>query len=165
MSLLVPQTHGSNKPLELWCSACKVRSDESGLRDDPLPRLLGRLLSRLDDLEHLLLSNTPDLGQRHAELGRLLGPLVLDLGGQGLGVGGVRSVEQVRGDGVRGLLLGGGALDVALLVRLDRLPELDLLVVPLLGVQLGPQAAEVLRIFGGLVPFAGGLLAGAFFVV
>lgn len=35
----------------------------------------------------------------------------------------------------------------------------------LLGVQLGPQAAEVLRIFRGLVPFASGLLAGAFFVV
>jgi hypothetical protein len=165
MRLLVPQTHGPNKPLELGRPSREIGPNKSRLGDNPLPRLLGRLLARLDDLEHLLLGDTPDLGERHAELGRLLGALVLDLRRQGLGVGRARPVEQVRRDRVRGLLLGRGALDVALLVRLDGLAELDLLVVPLLGVQLGPQAAQVLRILRRLVPFAGGLLAGALLVV
>ena len=44
---------------------------------------------------------------------------------------------------------------------LDGLAHLDLLCVPLLGVQLGPQAAQVLRILALLVAFAGGLLARA----
>jgi hypothetical protein len=50
-------------------------------------------------------------------------------------------------------------------VRLDRLAQLDLLVVTLLGVQLGPQAAQVLRILRGLVAFTGRLLAGALLVI
>jgi hypothetical protein len=37
--------------------------------------------------------------------------------------------------------------------------------VPLLGVQLGPQAAQVLRILALLVALAGGLLARALVVV
>jgi len=37
--------------------------------------------------------------------------------------------------------------------------------VPLLGVQLGPQAAQVLRILALLVALAGGLLARALLVV
>jgi len=165
MCLLVSQTHGPDKPLELGCPPREVGSNESRLGDNPLPRLLGRLLARLDHLEHLLLGDAPDLGQRHAELGRLLGPLVLDLRRQGLGVGGAGAVEQVRRDRVRGLLLGGGALDVALLVRLDRLAQLDLLVVPLLGVEFGPQAAQVLRILRRLVALSRRLLAGAFLMV
>lgn len=165
MGLLVPQAHRPDKPLELGRPAREVGPDKGGLRDHALPRLLGRLLARLDHLEHLLLGDTPHLGQRHAELGRLLGALVLDLRRQRLGVGGARPVQQVRRDRVRRLLLGRRALDVALLVRLDRLPQLDLLVVPLLGVQLGPQPAQVLRILRRLVPLASGLLARAFFVV
>ena len=39
------------------------------------------------------------------------------------------------------------------------------LVVPLLGVELGPQPPEVLRILGRLVALAGGLFAGAFLVI
>lgn len=50
-------------------------------------------------------------------------------------------------------------------MRLDRLAQLDLLVVPLLGVQLGPQTPEVLRILALLVAFTGGLLAGPLLVV
>lgn len=165
MRLLVPQTHRPDKPLKLGRPSREIRPDKSRLGDHPLPRLLGRLLSRLDDLEHLLLGDTPHLGQRHAELGRLLGPLVLDLRAECLGVGRVGAVEEIGGDGVGGLLLGRGTLDVALLVRLDGLPELDLLVVPLLGIQLGAETAEVLRVLGGIVTFTGGLFAGAFFVV
>jgi hypothetical protein len=40
--------------------------------------LLVGLLSGLDNLEHLILSDTPDLWQRHAELGRLLLPLIFN---------------------------------------------------------------------------------------
>ena len=146
MRLFVPQTHGADKPFELGRPAGEIRSHKCRLRDHPLPRLLGRLLARLDDLEHLLLGDTPDFRKRDGELGRLLGPLVLDLRRQGFRVGWIGAVEEVGRDGLRGLLLGRGALDVALLVGLDRLAQLDLLVVPLLGVQLGPQAAEVLGV-------------------
>ena len=72
--------------------------------------------------------------------------------------GGIRTVEQVRGYGVRGFLLIGGALDVALLVLLDGLAHLDLLGMALLRVQLGPQAAQVLRILALLVTLARRLL-------
>ena len=116
-------------------------------------------------LEQLLFADTPDLGDRHGKPGGLLGALVLDLGAQGLGGGGVGAVEQVGRDGVGGLLLGGGALDVALLVLLDGLAHLDLLRVALLGVQLGPQAAQVLGILALLVALARGLLARALLVV
>jgi hypothetical protein len=50
-------------------------------------------------------------------------------------------------------------------VRLDLLPELNLLVVTLLGVQLGPQAAQVLCILARLVAFTGGLLPCPLLVV
>lgn len=184
--LLVPQTHRPYKPFKLGrSSGCRQKfvsiiidsispsrlghteiwPNKCRLGNDPLPRLLGRLLARLDNLEHLLLCNTPDLGQWHGELGGLLGPLILDLRAQRLGIGRIRSVKQIAGDRVGGLLLGSGALDVALLVSLDRLAQLDLLVVPFLGIEFGPQAAEVLCILGRLVTFTGGLFTCAFFVV
>jgi hypothetical protein len=50
-------------------------------------------------------------------------------------------------------------------VLLDLLAHLDLLRVPLLGVQLGPQAAQVLRILALLVALARRLLARALLVV
>jgi hypothetical protein len=50
-------------------------------------------------------------------------------------------------------------------VLLDGLAHLDLLGVALLGVQLGPQAAQVLRILALLVALAGGLLALPLLVV
>lgn len=112
-------------------------------------------------LEQLFLADPLDLGNGHREPRRLLGSLILDLRAQRLGRGRVGAVEQVRGDGVGGLLLGRVALDVALLVLLDGLAHLYLLGVPLLGVQLGPQAAEVLRILTLLMALAGGLLARA----
>lgn len=95
MRLLVSETHRTNEPLELGRPSREIGTNKCRLGNDTLPRLLGRLLSRLDDLEHLLLGDTPHLGQRHGELGRLLGPLVLDLGAERLGVGRGRTVEQV----------------------------------------------------------------------
>jgi hypothetical protein len=50
-------------------------------------------------------------------------------------------------------------------VLLDGLAHLDLLGVPLLGEQLGPQAAQVLRILALLVALARRLLARALLVV
>jgi hypothetical protein len=50
-------------------------------------------------------------------------------------------------------------------VLLDRLAHLDLLGMSLLSIQLGAQAAQVLRILALLVPLAGGLLARALVMV
>lgn len=80
---------------------------------------------------------------------------------QSLRTRGVRTVEQVSGNGVRRILLLGGALDVALLVLLDGLAHLDLLGMTLLGEELGPQAAQVLCILALLVTLTGSLLACA----
>lgn len=165
IGLLVPQTHGPDEPLVLDRSAGEVVPDEGRLRDHALPRLLGRLLARLDHLEHLLLADTSDLGQRHGELGRLLGALVLDRAGQRLGVGRLRTVEQVVGERGGRRLLGRRGLDILLLLRLDALPHLDLLRMALLVVELGPQAAQVLRILRLLVEFTGLALADALLVV
>jgi hypothetical protein len=104
------------------------------------------LLSGVDNLEHLLLTDTLDLRQGNSELGGLLITLILDSTGQGLGVGGLRSVEQVLGQRGLGGLVGGGGLDILLFLLLDALLHLDLLLVTLLLVQLGPQASEVLGI-------------------
>lgn len=119
----------------------------------------------MHNLEHLLLGDTLDLRQRHSEPSRLLGSLVLDGRTQSLGGCGVVSVEQVGGDGVRRLLVGGGGLDVALLVGLDLLAHLDLLLVSLLGVHLGAQSTEVLSLLGGVVALTGGLLACTLFMI
>lgn len=118
----------------------------------------------MDNLEHLLLRDTAHLRHRHGELGGLLIPTVLDSRRQRLGVGSIRSVEQVSRHRVLGLLFRAG-LDVLLFLRLDALPHLDLLLVALLLVQLGPQAAKVLSILGALVAFTRGLLATPFIVV
>jgi hypothetical protein len=124
-----------------------------------------RLLARIDNLEHLLLTNPLHLGQRHRKLSRLLSPLILDRTGQRLGVGRLRPVKQVLGQGGLGRLVGRGGLDVLLLLGLDALAHLDLLGMPLLLVQLGPQAAQVLGILGLLVRFSGLLLADTLVVV
>jgi hypothetical protein len=50
-------------------------------------------------------------------------------------------------------------------VRADRLFHLDLLFATLFGVQLGAQAAVVLRLLGSIVAFSGDALALAFVVV
>lgn len=165
IGFLVPQTHRADETLVLDGSASEVAPDKRRLGDHPLPALLVRLLARVDNLEHLLLTDPLHLGQRHRELGRLLSPLVLDRTGQCLGVGRLRPVKQVLGQGGLGRLGGGGGLDVLLLLGLDAFAHLDLLGMALLLVQLGPQAAQVLGILGLFVRFTGLALADALIVV
>ena len=146
---LVAQAHGPDEALVLDWAAGEVGPDKGRLRDHALPRLLARLLARLDHLEHLLLADALDLGERYRELGRLFGPLVLDGGGERFGVGGLATVEEVVGEWGGGGFLGGGRLDVAFFVRFDGFFHLDLLGVALLLVEFGAEAAQVLRILAG----------------
>lgn len=165
IGLLVPQPHGPNKPLVLDRSPGEIVAHKGRLGDHPLPRLLVRLLPSIDNLEHLLLADTLHLGQRHRKLGRLLVPLVLDGTRKRLGVGRLRAVQQILRQRGLGGLFGRRRLDVLLLLRLDALLHLDLLRMALLLVHLGPQAAQVLGIFGLLVTFTGLALPGALFMV
>lgn len=107
IGLLVTQTHGPNKPLVLDGSSREIGPDKRGLGDHSFPTLLRSLLPRLDDLEHLILSNTADFRKRHAELGGFLITLVLDGRGEGFGGCGIRAVEQVVGERCAGGLCGG----------------------------------------------------------
>lgn len=165
VGLLVTQTHGTNESLVLDGPTSKVVTDESRLGDHTLPGLLVGLLSGIDNLEHLLLTDTLHLRQRHGKLGRLLLTLILDSTGQGLGVGGLGSVEQVLGQRSLGRLVGSGRLDVLLLLSLDALLHLNLLLVALLLVQLGPQASKVLGIKGLLVALTSLALADTLIVI
>lgn len=123
------------------------------------------LLSGVDNLEHLLLTDTLNLGQGHSELSRLLSTLILNSTRQGLGVGGLGTVEQVLGQRGLGGLVGSGGLDVLLLLLFDALLHLNLLLVALLLVQLGPQTTQVLRIVRGLVRLTSLTLAHPLIVI
>lgn len=123
------------------------------------------LLSGVDNLEHLLLANTLDLRQGHSKLSSLLITLVLDSTGESLGVGLLRAVEQVLGQRSLGRLVGCGRLDVLLLLGLDTLLHLNLLLVAVLLVQLGPQTTQVLGIVRRLVSLTSLALACALLVI
>lgn len=157
--LLVTQTHRPDESLVLHRPSRELRPDERRLGDHPLPTLLPRLFTGLDDLEHLILGDSLDSRQRHRELGGLLSTLLLDGGGERFRGVGLLTVEQVRREGLGGGLGRRGRLERFLLVRFERLLELDLLVVALLGVEFRAEAVEVLRIFGGFVAFTCGALA------
>lgn len=163
--LLVAQTHGADEALVLDRTTREPGTHEGGLGDHALPTLLGGLLARLDDAEHLLLADTLDLGQRNGEAGGLLVTLLLDGRGEGFGVLLVGAVQQVLRQGLGAGLCGLGRLEVALLVGADRLLHLDLLLAALLGVQLGAQAAVVLRLLAAIVALTRELLALALVVV
>lgn len=165
VGLLVTEPHRTDETLVLDRPSREVGAHEGRLGHHALPTLLVRLLASMHNLEHLLLGNTLDLGQGHGEPSSLLGSLVLDGGTQSLSGCGVVSVEQVGGDGVCRLLVGGGGFDVALLVGLDLFAHLDLLLVPLLGVHLGAQTAEVLSLLRGVMTLTGGLLACTLFMI
>ncbi|KAI6759013.1 hypothetical protein HG531_014009 [Fusarium graminearum] len=85
VGLLVTETHGADEALVLGVASSEVGSDKGGLGDHALPGLLLDLLSGLDNLEHLLLADTADLGQGDGKLGSLLGSLVLDSTAESLG--------------------------------------------------------------------------------
>ena len=164
VGLLVTETHGSDEALVLGVASSEVGSDKGRLGDHALPGLFLDLLSGLDNLEHLLFTDTSDLGQGHGKLGSLLGSLVLDSAAESLGSRRVGTVQKVRGHGCRRLLLVGG-LDVALLVSLDLLLHLNLLLVSLLLVKLSPETTQVLSILRGLVALTGGTLANSFLMI
>lgn len=163
--LLVTQTHRSDETFTLGVNSGEVIADESGLRDHSLPGLLMRLLSGVDNLEHLLLTDTLDLRQRHRKLGGLFLTLILDSARKCLGIGGLGTVEQILWQRRLGWFVGRGRLDILLLLRLDALPHLDLLGMALLLVQLGPQTTQVLGILGLLMGFTGLALADSLVVV
>ena len=94
IGLLVSQSHGSNEPLHLYGFSREPLPDKRSLVDHSLPTLT-LLRTRLDDLEHLLLCNPSDLGQRHTVLGRLILSPLLDTARQGLGILLTLSVQQV----------------------------------------------------------------------
>lgn len=165
VALLVTETHRTNESLVLDWATCEIWSDEGWLGDHALPSLLRSLLSGLDNLEHLILSDTADLWQRNAELRSLLISLVLNSGGQSLSVRWVGTVEEILRKWCGRWLGWGGRLDVALLVGLDLLLHLDLLVVTLLLVELGAETSELLCVLGLLVALTGGALALALLVV
>ena len=154
-----------NEPLVFHGSSGEIRTDECRLGDHALPTLLRSLLTRLDDFEHFLLRNTPDLWERHTEFGSLFRPLILDSATQSLGIALIAAIQKVGRQRSVGGLCGLGGLDVAFLVGLDLFLHLDLLLAAFLLVEFGAQATEVLGVFAGGVAFAGGALASALFVV
>lgn len=164
IGLLITETHRSNEALMLGVASSEVGSDKGRLGNHALPSLLLDLLTGLDNLEHLLLADTSDLGQGNGKLGRLLSSLVLDGTAESLGSRRVCAVQQIRGHRCCGLLLVGG-LDVALLVRLDGLPHLNLLLMSLLLVQLGSETAQILGVLRSLVALTGGTLANSFLMI
>ena len=97
-------------------SACDIRqrtwSNKSRLRNHPLPALLGGLLSRLHNLEHLLFCNTPHFRQWHTKFRSFLRSLVLDRTGQGLCIRRIRPIKQILGKWCAGGLIRGGGFDI-----------------------------------------------------
>ena len=163
--LLVTETHGSNEPFVLHRSSRKVVAHKRRFRNHALPALLVCLLARVHHLEHLLLTDTLHLWQRHLELGSLLRSLVLNRTTQCLGIRSLRSIQKIVGQGGRRRFLWSGGFDILLFLRLDALAHLNLFGMAFLLVEFGTQAAEGLGFVGGSVGFTGGALAGAFLVV
>lgn len=83
--LFVPQRHRSDEPLHLNRLPGEALSNERSLGDHPLPRL-GLGLSRLEHLEHLVLSDSSDLGKRDGVLGSSVFTSLLDGGGERFGI-------------------------------------------------------------------------------
>lgn len=150
------ESHRANEALELDGLAGESLADERGLVDHALPALV-LVLSGLDDLEHLLLGNTADLGKGDRVLCGAVLPPVLDGGRERLCV--LKPLERVyrvthlltltvKKIGGESALLDGTVvllLDVALVVGLELLLHLHLLGVTLSVVQLGLVADHLLR--------------------
>ena len=165
MCAFIAESHGADEALVLYGPPREIRAHKRRLGDHPLPPLLLGLGTRLDDLEHLVLGDSLDARQRDREFRGFLLPLLLDRGRQRLGDVGLLAVEEVRRKRLRGGRGWSRGFHRLLLVRFERLAQLQLLGVPLLGVEFGSQPVQLLRIFRQLVRFASGLFALAFFVV
>ena len=139
-------------------------SDKGSLGDHALPSL-ALALSGLEDLEHLVLGDTSDLGERDGKLAGLFLALLLDRRRERLGVVLALAVEQVGRQGTLGEGRRVLGLDVALLVSLDRLLHGDLFGVPASVHHLGLVAVQGLCHLRLLVHLTGGALALALLVV
>jgi hypothetical protein len=152
VSLLVSHGHRPNESFHLHRLSRESLSNESGLVDHSLPTL-GLLRSGLDDLEHLLFGNSSNLGQRNAVFRSLVLSPLLNTARQCLGILLTLTIQQV---GRQCPLLGGrivGLLDVALIVSLKGLLELNLLGVSFSVVELGFYTVEFLGYGRGFVRF------------
>jgi len=77
VGLLVPQRHRPDEPLHLHRLPGETLPNERRLRDHSLPRL-GLGLSGLEDLEHLVLGDSSNLGQGNRVLGSSILSSLLD---------------------------------------------------------------------------------------
>lgn len=68
VGLLVPERHRPNEPLHLNRLSGETFTDKGSLGNHSLPRL-GLGLSRLENLEHLVLGNSSNFGERDRVLG------------------------------------------------------------------------------------------------
>lgn len=85
VGLLVPERHRSNEPLHLYRLPREPLADKCRLAHHPLPAL-GLGLSRLEDLEHLVLGDSAHFGQGDRVLGRAVLSALLDGRRERLGV-------------------------------------------------------------------------------
>lgn len=90
---LVAQSHGSHESLHFDRFTGKALTDESSLCDHALPRFF-LALPGTHDLEHLVFCDTPNFGQRYGIFCGFVLSLLLDGGGQCLGVLLTLSVKQ-----------------------------------------------------------------------
>lgn len=150
--LLVPKSHGPDKPLHLYRLTREAFTNERSLGDHTLPGLAFAFPSA-HNFEHLVLRNPADLGQRHGILGRLLFPLFFDCGRKRLRIFLALAVEEVGGQCAVRNGRGVGLLDVPLVVRLERLLELNLLSMALGVKEFSLKAKGFLRDSRGTMGF------------
>ena len=155
VGLFVSQSHGPDEPFHLDGLSGESLSHKGGLVNHTLPRL-GLLRTRLDDLEHFLFGDSPDFGQRHAVLGRLVLSPLLDTARKSLGILLTLSVQQIGRESTLGSSGIVRLFDVALVVSLEGLFELDLLGVSFGMVELCLDTVEFLSDGRVLVGFTGG---------
>ena len=165
--------HGPHTPctthLELDGFSGESLSDKCSLVDHSLPAL-SLVFTRLDDLEHFLLGDTPHFGQRHGILGRSILSAVLDSRTKSFCV--LESTSRnitahlltftVKQIGRESALFDSSIvllLDVSLVVRLERLFHLNLFRVSLGMVKLGLVSKHLLRLLRSSVDLSSGTLS------
>lgn len=158
VGFFVAQCHGTDETFHFYWFSCKAFADKGSFSEHALPRL-ALALARLDNLEHLVLCDTPDFGQGHGILCSLVFAFLLDCARESLGVLLALAVEEVCRERTVGDSRGVCLLDVALVVGLEGLFELDLFGVAFGVEELGLDAECLLCECGGLVDLSGLTLA------
>lgn len=141
VGLLKAQAHRANKALIFGGLSGEALANIGDLGNHAFP-LLFLTLARLNNLEHLVLGNGPDLWERDVPLARLFLALLLEGVAEDLGAGLLGAVEEVGRDGAVAHGLVGNALLVVLEVHVDGLLHGGLLLEALLVVQLCLDARE-----------------------